>query len=335
MNIVARSFVFTLFVAEQLLTYEARVEFRDNVVNCCHESERTRYIVAGLEKCPSSERWHLQGYIEFNRPCTSNYVKGLLGHSVHLEKRKGSREQARSYCLKDGHYIEKGLFSRGGQGKRSDLDDVADIICNGGSLNDVIESTPTTYMKYSRGIERLHFRVLNRTGCSTLRDLSVSVHWGPPGTGKTWKAFNEFPGSDIFILTKGNSGVWFDGYEGHDVLLIDDFYGWIPWSLLLRMLDKYPCRLETKGGHTYANWTKVYITSNVRPSEWYPNVADCSALLRRIDHSIHFDKRWNPSRSGDDSVSLSEVEQISGVSDEEDVREVPDPKSIWFGSDSD
>jgi len=50
---------------------------------------------------------------------------------------------------------------------------------------------------------------------------------------------------------------------------------------LLRLLDKYKLKVEIKGGHSWAIWTTVVITSNHHPSEWYKDV-DLAPLERRI-----------------------------------------------------
>lgn len=54
------------------------------------------------ERCPTTERLHLQGYVEFDRPCRIRQAKIALGYNdAHLEERKGSREQAIDYATKE------------------------------------------------------------------------------------------------------------------------------------------------------------------------------------------------------------------------------------------
>lgn len=82
--------------------------------------------------------------------------------------------------------------------------------------------------------------------------------------------------------------MWFDGYEGEETLIIDDFYGWCPHSMLLRVLDRYPFRCPVKGGFTWGLWKNVIITSNKHPKDWYEKFdwRDDEALRRRI-HAIY------------------------------------------------
>lgn len=79
----------------------------------------------------------------------------------------------------------------------------------------------------------------------------------------------------------GNS-VYFDGYDEHDTIILDEFYGWLPWDLLLRLADKYPLTLQTKGGSVNCAIKNLIITSNKGLLEWYPNIKDIDAFIRRI-----------------------------------------------------
>lgn len=121
----------------------------------------------------------------------------------------------------------------------------------------------------------------------------ISIYWGDSGTGKTKKALSEEP--DAYILTKPHSNgcVWFDGYYDQKCIIFDEFYGWVPYDLLLRILDRYPLRLQIKGGDVQLQATKFIFTSNKEWREWYPNVDNLSALERRIREFgsvTHFDK---------------------------------------------
>jgi len=54
---------------------------------------------------------------------------------------------------------------------------------------------------------------------------------------------------------------------------------------MLRWLDRYPCRVEIKGSSRPLDATKIWITSNLNPLDWYPelDVDTKEALLRRIN----------------------------------------------------
>ena len=118
------------------------------------------------------------------------------------------------------------------------------------------------------------------------RNVQVEIYVGEAGSGKTRKAIEE-AGDDYYILDQSER-VWFDGYDYEKTLIIDDFYGWIKYGQLLRILDGHQYRCEIKGGFKYAAWTKVIITSNAQPNEWYQKGLT-PALQRRISNITRFD----------------------------------------------
>lgn len=278
-----RNWCFTLHIDEQ------RANDTDALSSFISVGDNVRYAVWQLERCPQTQRPHIQGYIEFNSPLRISAVKRIVGDAAHLEQRRGTREQAREYCQKEDSRAagpwECGDFDTVKPGRRTDLDDVAQLICSGAKLSEIVESHPTQFIKFSKGIQALH-TMRSQAGAKHWRNLNVMVYWGEAGSGKTRKAIEEAE-DDFFILDQGER-VWFDGYDGEGTLIIDDFYGWIRWGQFLRILDGHPYRCEIKGGFRWAQWTRVVITSNCQPSDWYESVTDPrkrAALNRRI-HTI-------------------------------------------------
>ena len=72
-----------------------------------------------------------------------------------------------------------------------------------------------------------------------MRDVQVKCFFGATGTGKTRGALESADWADIYRATHYNSGV-FDGYDAHDVLILDEFRGQLPVSQLLTMSDPTP-----------------------------------------------------------------------------------------------
>ena len=108
----------------------------------------------------------------------------------------------------------------------------------------------------------------------------VKVFIGKPGTGKTRKVYELDP--SVYLVPEPVNGIlWFDGYETQEAILFDDFYGWVKYHTMLNLLDGYPMQLPIKGSYVYRNWTRVYITSNKHPREWYDR-PEWNALHRRI-----------------------------------------------------
>lgn len=121
---------------------------------------------------------------------------------------------------------------------------------------------PAVFVRFHRGLQAY------RTVMVEPRDKNIKprivILWGASGTGKTRTATEEFP--DAYLLTKPNAdgNVWFDGYDGEDVVIIDEFYGWIKYDLLLRICDRYPLQVPVKGAMVQFKATTIVFTSNVK-----------------------------------------------------------------------
>lgn len=245
--------------------------------------ESVRYAVFQLETGENGTD-HFQGYIEFAKVRKLGGLKKLLP-LAHWEARKGTRDQARDYCMKKDTQksppVELGDFSKGGQGARADLVSAMSLVKQGKTDLQIAESVPSVWLRYSRGL-REYKRLCTppRTSKSWTR-----VFYGPTGTGKSRKAFEEYP--DAYFKPRSE---WWDGYEGQATVILDDYTGWLPYSFLLNLLDRYPLLVPFKGGYSQMVATTIIITTNFRPEEWYsdkvrhPN----APLLRRIDEIVEF-----------------------------------------------
>lgn len=227
---------------------------------------------------------HLQGYIEFaNRKTIAGLKK--LNRRVHWEKRKGTGLQAANYCKKENDFIESGELSNPQPGKRTDIEAAAEILANGGTVKRVAEEHPVTFIKYFKGIERLH-SVLNDKPRNWKTPKEVIVFYGLTGTGKTRKVYEETEeelGEGMVWTYPGNN--WFDGWERGMNALFDEMTGSeFKLGYLLRVLDRYPMQVGVKCSHKQWNPDKIYLTSNFHPREWYHmnDTRSIDALLRRI-----------------------------------------------------
>ena len=119
---------------------------------------KVRYAVFQLEVGENGTP-HYQGYIEFTQTVTWTALKNI-NPTLHIEIRRGTRQEARQYCMKEesraqGHEpVEIGDWISG-QGKRSDIHSASDAILQGELLRAVVSTYPAVYVKYSRGLEKL------------------------------------------------------------------------------------------------------------------------------------------------------------------------------------
>lgn len=265
-------------------------------------TRRVRYAVWQWEEAPGTGRSHIQAYVELLAPTRIAGVKSLFGiPSLHLESRMGTPSQAREYCMKEDSRVPgKGPYEFGkwsgpakGQGKRNDLSQAIELLKDGG-VAAVAEHDPNAFIRYHRGFAQLAYQLAVTKYQSTYRDVAVYSFWGAPGTGKTQLSFElgKFAEETPYILAPPavrSGALWFDGYQMQKILIIDEMNGtWMPWTFLMRLLDKYPLQLPVKGGHAWAAFSVVILTSNTNPDAWYPYYdqgMDKAALTRRLKAS--------------------------------------------------
>lgn len=215
---------------------------------------------------------HLQGYAELKKQCEFTQIKDLFP-TMHIEKRRGTQEQAVTYCKKDGDFIEIGKLKK--QGQRNDLSEVKRIVSEGGTIHDIVE-VASNYQTLRAG------QLLLSIAPYSSIDYPKKVYWfyGGTGTGKTRTAI-ELSQNDFWI--SGEDLKWFDGYTGQQNVIFDDFRGsFCKFSYLLRLLDRYPLRVPIKGGFVIWQPDTIYVTSSYPPDKVYNTREDIGQLLRRI-----------------------------------------------------
>lgn len=154
---------------------------------------------------------------------------------------------------------------------------------------EVAEQHPEVFVRNFRGLIALR----NVTVKPRSEMPEVFFIYGPPGSGKTRFAF-EFLGDPGLVwfappTRDGSSGspLWFDGLDTvHKVCVFDEFTGsTMPRSLLLRICDRYPLQLQTKGGMVNFNVPTIFFIANQPPKYWYKSWTEKgidAALLRRV-----------------------------------------------------
>lgn len=71
------------------------------------ESEDFKCAVVQQEKCPDTGRLHYQGFAMLTSPKRLNAIKNILGSdTVHVEKNKGTPQQAWDYCTKEDTRVD-------------------------------------------------------------------------------------------------------------------------------------------------------------------------------------------------------------------------------------
>lgn len=253
---------------------------------------------------------HYQGYIELKHHKTLAWMKRKLPRA-HLEKRKGNQYQAILYCLKDCTITDTtrqqnlpdnleesiqnlpepfpvlfGFASNWEELKKlciektqkklnrnQALKEMKTMIETGSTDLDLANYHFPTYISCHRSLAAYRLLVTPPRNFKT----NVFVCQGPTATGKSKWALEKFP--NAYWKQRSN---WWDGYTNQENVIIDEFYGWLPFDLMLRLCDRYPLQVETKGGNVNFVAKNIIITSNSLPSTWWKN-AYFPSFERRVD----------------------------------------------------
>lgn len=117
------------------------------------ETDLVRYLVWQQERCPETDRVHLQGYIELRRPVRFSALKDLLGDTaLHCELRHASRSAARDYCMKE-ESREEGPWHVGewlpdAAGTRTDLRSFISRVREGATDSELLDEHPVETLRY-------------------------------------------------------------------------------------------------------------------------------------------------------------------------------------------
>lgn len=259
-----------------------------------------RYVICQQEIAPTqanapSPLSHWQGYICVMSPMRISQLKSILGcESSHLEPRRARDEMAAiDYCRKEDTrapgtqpFVYGDLPSRAP--KKRSADDVAAICVNAIKNRDLAtlkEEHPEIVFHNSKKIMNYVQLSDNVDRTSTKEIFCIFVH-GAPGLGKTFGVVGTFADDYHSVRHYRHDHVWFDGYTGQSVLLIDDVSqaNRPTYENILHWCDRYQERVPVKGGMTISKWNIVIVTSN---EPWHTAMSyDVHGAIARRFHLI-------------------------------------------------
>lgn len=236
-----------------------------------NNSEAWAYLIWTIEHADGKGTPHVQGYGELKAQQRFSWLQKWCPRA-HFEGARGSAAQNLAYCTKEGSLdFEHGTPRR--QGERNDLDAVRASALEGG-MREVVTWGNLQQIRVAEKYLSYH---------EEQRSWKPTVHWiwGPTGVGKSAKA-EAMAGSDAYWM---DDRKWWEGYDGHEVVILDEFRGtWWTLTYMLRLLDRYPFRVEFKGGSRQFLARTVIITSCYPPELAYRNCGEAiGQLIRRID----------------------------------------------------
>jgi len=219
---------------------------------------------------------HLQGWVCFENARVFNAVrKKFLG--AHLEIMRSRLETNRKYCMKDGDYFERGDIPVTQEAKgqmEKDRWERIKTLAQEGKVEEIEGGVYCRLFKTLKAIAAEHAPKLVAND-----KLDNLWYYGASGTGKSKLARQDNPGAYIKLNNK-----WWDGYNGEDVVIIDDFdkYDIGLSGHLKRWSDHYPFPAEYKGGVKLIRPKRIIVTSNYTPEEIWDDEATLGPIRRRF-----------------------------------------------------
>jgi len=217
----------------------------------------------------------------------------------------GPRESCRNYCMKgdqtkdewkqlqekgpnwglNAKVTEKGNWGEGGSGRRNDIASIKQIALTEGMRAVTLVATNAQQITVAEKMLKYHEKP------KTWKPY-VKWYWGDSGSGKSHEIMRQaklINPDDIYQKNEDNKG--FDGYDGHDIVIIDDFRDdWWKLTNMLHMLDSSGFKVESKGGMRQFRPHHIFITSIRHPKTYYNNCGEpIHQLLRRIEEIVEWD----------------------------------------------
>jgi len=260
------------------------------------------YMIFQEEKCPTTGRLHLQGYLRFKERTRFRAAQKLLDPSMHGIRLQWARKPELAcirYCSKKKSQIKPPIefgeknVKAGVQGHRSDLDAVAGALVAGKSYEETAKEFPSEALKYCKGMKELaSVFAQEKWQYEDRNTLTVIVLWGETDTGKTHRV-RAREGKNLYVVEDGRDP-W-GGYNYQEAVLFDEFGMGERWQInkMKRYLDHYPVQLDCRYANKWAAWKRVYLISNDPPSSWYmvTPASDKKAFWRRVTHIWQILKR--------------------------------------------
>lgn len=303
-NMKGRSFIAVIHVKnlenmglteEQIYDHEFVAEF---VTEKWDESARENMRTCAVAVCMSEQgTYHLHMALYTKNPTTLRNVSSILGNS-HVEPQLGGKKALADYMTKTGKYEEKGekVFYTIGidnvedvQGKRSDLEEIEDLLDKGWTPDQILDQN-LRYYRFEKAI-RARFARMKLKSMPRRRPVYTEYHFGDSRSGKTF-CYNELCdkiGEDeIYLFTdfdnqsSGGMDKYLDAGAPRAVFM-DEFKGkGVSYQKLLVMMNEYPkMQTHARFENTYNLWDIFVITTVFAPEELY--LVMVGETERRVD----------------------------------------------------
>jgi len=230
---------------------------------------------------------HWQVIVAFKTKKSLQTCKSLFTNTTHAELSRS--EAASDYVWKDDTSVDGTRFEYGAKPiRRNSRIDWESVWAS--AVSGALDLIPASIRVQS-------YSSIRRIECDYARPVSMErecfVFWGPTATGKSRRAWAE---AGPHAYPKDPRTKFWDGYQGESVVVMDEFRGIIAVGNLLRWLDRYPVRVEVKGSARVLLCKSMWITSNIPPEQWWPDLdSDTFSAFRRRVRVTQFHENLGPS----------------------------------------
>lgn len=226
---------------------------------------------------------------------------------AHIEPAKGSVEQNIAYVEKSGIWAEsekhdtiiEGSFQEWGnrpEPKKEKMEkssnnyykNILEKINEGYTNAEIYEYDPRSIKGLN--LDKVREDAFNEKFKKKIRDMEVIYIYGKTGVGKTTAIYDL---ENFYCVS--DQKYPFDKYNYENILVFDEFRETLGFSMMLKILDKFPLELPARYANRTAAYTKVFLLSNWSLMEQYKNIkeADLEAFHRRIHKVQVYQKVFN------------------------------------------
>lgn len=248
---------------------------------CDRFDKSVRYAIGQREIGGESGYEHWQLVVNFGKPQRLAAVKKAFGGKGHWEPTLS--DAALQYVQKSDTRVAGTQFEFGVKPLRRSRDTDWQVVYDNARCGRLSDIPPDILVRCYNNIRRIESDNLVPVGI----ERKIYVYWGRTGSGKSFRAWQE---AGVEAYPKDPRTKFWDGYRGHESVVMDEFRGGIDIGHILRWFDRYPTIVEVKGSSTVLKAKTIYVTSNLPPDRWYPDLDSetLSALLRRLN-IVHFE----------------------------------------------
>lgn len=256
-----------------------------------------KWISFQREICPSTGRHHWQGaFVTVSLQSLESATRLFKpeaqppGVSLHLEVMRGTQQEAKNYTHKEDTRCpgtEPVFYGTEppGAGARTDLVAIQQRMDAGERASDIARSDFSQWVVYNRSFEKYEQLQLPERAADGSEPPKLLVYWGPTGTGKTWHAMvHGLPEGERVqkIAYDSASGFFSAAWDGSYRVVFDEVdQDYFRRSVLLELTDRWPFRLNIKGGHSRFAPKEIAFTSNFQPDTFLQR--DATPWLRRLE----------------------------------------------------